>query len=183
MKNLIQNKRQTNIFKICKAKNKECSRCSWSYTNTQIRSESSHPGASALDVVLADGFSFLVLMFVILIPPPTSWPVTSVVLNKSKGGGDCLTGGGVRLQTIRSSRGLTPLSMSPLSSSWPISPLPLPLLRPFPPRIRPRPPLPRPRPRGPFPPGEQTSGQRGSRTQRSLGSARTRHQPLPLGFL
>lgn len=31
---------------------------------------SSYPGASALDVVLADGLSFLILVLVILMPPP-----------------------------------------------------------------------------------------------------------------
>lgn len=51
-------------------------------------------------------------------------------------------------------RSLTPLSMSPLlSSSFPMSPLPLPRFRPLPPLSIPRPPLPLPRPRPPLPPG------------------------------
>lgn len=57
-------------------------------------------------------------------------------------------------------RSLTPLSTSPLSSSIPMSPLPLPRFRPLPPRIIPRPPLPRPRPRPPLPPNADMKGRR-----------------------
>lgn len=58
------------------------------------------------------------------------------------------------------SQSLTPLSMSPLlSSSIPMSPLPLPRFRPRPPLIIPRPPLPLPRPRPPLPPGAETENE------------------------
>lgn len=53
-------------------------------------------------------------------------------------------------------RVLTPLSMSPLlSSSFPMSPRPLPRFLSFPPLIIPRPPLPLPLPRQPLPPDAQ----------------------------
>lgn len=66
--------------------------------------------------------------------------------------------------------------MSPLSSSFPMSPLPLPLFRPFAPLIMPRPPLPLPRPRPPLPPGGEIKRQ----CERTFGQKKGYISPLIL---